>query len=1375
MGLTEQRYKDIREKLDTLGYRQPLGIDSLLLVEHLLADLLHTTESLKHYKSIAQETLEKFGELQYGVEPYKSDNARLIKECNSLHQRLIEEREGAEKQQKELKNRVRTLENINTDLEFICNQHLSKIHQLNVELATKGQKILNLKGIKKNVSNSGLKKDYKKDYISSRSGSSDDKQQSSHNTYPTQVSSHSDFYKTGITSSNICNLSKNQYDSLIKELKSLKEEKAELIEEIASVKKKVATRNEEIIRLQDLLEGGRPVMAVKKECYYCSCKDCCMRSNISSAEYKLQEQLKECQELQHEAMCRAVKMAERNKRLEEELKFIKHCNCKYSSDANDDRVENLNELLESKDKEIEVLKVKLKEMVKSKGDLEADKSKLDQILEEVVEERKQLNDRVNRLCIIERDLMAEIDRLNNVSEKQRIRLVELEERLSVAEKLVPIKPVKKIVAKDNRMTNLSQRKVQSPSAHANKAAAMKETKHKSGLVASKKGSPIKSSKVTDQSQKKDKGDYDRKLPKASCLCQCECQSFHSLQSKKPCQCGHDSAEMSNGYSSIEADTTPSRSSSPRRSSSPVSVKKFKPSYVQKQNDLKLNGGSTETEKKSIIEFKDSCKEELRRAKENLIEERKKFEETIKELTQKQVELMQKLNEKEVDILNISAAATAAVEGRYSSEKRQTDQRHNQDETGEPCWVKLERCQAERDYYYKEFTTLCDQITSAVDVNVDPGANRGQSVMLILQRLLTERDFYFKEYNKLQERLVTSNIADVSGGGTDAPNSVDVDELRSKLNDKEDEILSLKQQLRDAFQMSHVVGEPHPSTLSSVQRGKIYHLEMERDAAKNDVKRLEEDREALKERLKDITEVNACEVARMEKTQLCLEEKINKMEHERRELLSNINDLNSKTRSLEDDLKCHRDEMNKIYSEHAHQRSQLSHVKMLQEQTDRALNTSQDILTQTEAELASALDRIQELERERLMLERELHNIRSDRCTMSANLNTLDQQKDALLLKVDEKTERIVYLEKELRQRDNRVTYLEDVLSDIKQKFDEAIDANKHCETETKRAFKEAENLRQELVVLERSRDHAVRENKRLHDDLSSMTQECVSTSRALENARREVEDLKMQLQGYVAEVQRVEEILQSKESERTEMLEQYRNLSEEATVLESSNHTLESEAKSTKTSLRVAEEKINDLERNLLDKDALLKGYEEQMADLTTHVAALEMKLCKQVEKKQDLECELQNLRELCSKLEKHKDTLSRHVEEIESDKAHLEKNYQHVKCKHGDLEEELRRERKNSATLENILAESRQETLEKNVSCNDLKRQVELLHSKVSELQAKLDHGNEALRRCQIETSDYRQRVDDLRREISDERLEFERIHSEAQSFESLSSLSPS
>ena len=47
---TERRFTSLRKRLDQLGYRQPLGIESLPLVEKLFGDLLHTTESLKSSK-----------------------------------------------------------------------------------------------------------------------------------------------------------------------------------------------------------------------------------------------------------------------------------------------------------------------------------------------------------------------------------------------------------------------------------------------------------------------------------------------------------------------------------------------------------------------------------------------------------------------------------------------------------------------------------------------------------------------------------------------------------------------------------------------------------------------------------------------------------------------------------------------------------------------------------------------------------------------------------------------------------------------------------------------------------------------------------------------------------------------------------------------------------------------------------------------------------------------------------------------------------------------------------------------------------------------------------------------------------------------------
>lgn len=45
--MSEAKFVSLRKRLDQLGYRQSLSVDSVPLAERLLGDLLHTTESLK--------------------------------------------------------------------------------------------------------------------------------------------------------------------------------------------------------------------------------------------------------------------------------------------------------------------------------------------------------------------------------------------------------------------------------------------------------------------------------------------------------------------------------------------------------------------------------------------------------------------------------------------------------------------------------------------------------------------------------------------------------------------------------------------------------------------------------------------------------------------------------------------------------------------------------------------------------------------------------------------------------------------------------------------------------------------------------------------------------------------------------------------------------------------------------------------------------------------------------------------------------------------------------------------------------------------------------------------------------------------------------
>lgn len=61
------------------------------------------------------------------------------------------------------------------------------------------------------------------------------------------------------------------------------------------------------------------------------------------------------------------------------------------------------------------------------------------------------------------------------------------------------------------------------------------------------------------------------------------------------------------------------------------------------------------------------------------------------------------------------------------------------------------------------------------------------------------------------------------------------------------------------------------------------------------------------------------------------------------------------------------------------------------------------------------------------------------------------------------------------------------------------------------------------------------------------------------------------------------------------MLDQFRSLSQEATALESSNHTLENEATQSRVQLSVALDHANELERRLEGQETLIKSYERQV------------------------------------------------------------------------------------------------------------------------------------------------------------------------------------
>lgn len=159
-SISEQKYINLRKRLDQLGYRQTLGIESLPLIEKLFNDLVHTTESLKKSKLELNKSVDNLNTslkqnlslngtgndstTQVSIQAYKSDNAKLIKENNELHLQLIQSKDDFEAKLRDFKIGMNQMQHENSDLRFLNTQYLHKLRAIEKESKDKSKKILEL-------------------------------------------------------------------------------------------------------------------------------------------------------------------------------------------------------------------------------------------------------------------------------------------------------------------------------------------------------------------------------------------------------------------------------------------------------------------------------------------------------------------------------------------------------------------------------------------------------------------------------------------------------------------------------------------------------------------------------------------------------------------------------------------------------------------------------------------------------------------------------------------------------------------------------------------------------------------------------------------------------------------------------------------------------------------------------------------------------------------------------------------------------------------------------------------------------------------------------------------------------------------------------
>ncbi|XP_077254912.1 uncharacterized protein LOC143893424 isoform X1 [Temnothorax americanus] len=1130
------RYRTVRKHLDNLGYKQALSLDALPLIEALLADLVQTTDSLEHFKAVARENVEACGQLQLTVDPYKCDNARLVRECNQLHSDLIETKEAHQKQVKDLKRQIYKLECECNDLQLTSSRNIHKIKELEAESAAKSKKILELQGkcLKPTVINVGFAAKKRPSFPLRRPVLEAEPMPKARSNGPLPKLSSVDPKIIDVIS-----MADHKMNCLSQEVTKLRADLLLQTDTVETLEKQLTTKEREIIRLRKMLEDGHSYVPVGRDC---TCRKIEKKAGVTygdvteinevrilqQAKLELEQQLKESLNKQHDAMSQAMKLAARNEELEKELRDIDHvalaveADCNSTVKENNRRVCRLQGKLEDVMMQVHVLEreltVERREVQELRADLEAcrlEKRNVQRTLESTLDEKKQMSDRINQLTVIA---------CKNNSEKCDMDY--------------------QTAAKDREI--------------------------------------IIDTNNFDMQKRIDEGN----LKIASLQ--------HTIQR----------LEMERDH--------------------------YRKEYI-------------------------NCRDEQRRT----------FDKDNADLWAQVCELKRELIDKEQVLSKIHQEKEELCHEKEDLEARLQTYKGQQRQMCIPC----------------RSCSLCKPIRICSCASGSP-----------------------------------ISIGDIS------------------------------------------------TTKTMLER-----LERERDTARADVERLIEERDALRERLKMMSDTHVCEQLRLKESLVEAENRLKHMEKERQDLLVTQGTRRAAINGLEDQLGDVQEELRRTKQELMAQRTQYFQLRTLQDQTDQALGDAQGQLSRAESDLNKAMDRNRSMEQQQVQLNDQIKELKQEINTLRSSMTLLDQEKDRLLMALDEKTEKIAALERELMHKDQQTEGVQQQIRDLQHKNEICVDQSAEQERQLRSLQLEMETLQRQFEAASVDRENAIQENRKLQDDLAAATCEVRNMQRELETSRAECYDLKRQLQTYVSEVRRAEELLNRKENERTEMLNHFRSLSLEATVLENNNHSLESEAAEARGALQTARHQILDLERQLADRDCLIKGYETQISNLTQSVASMETQLRQQIEQRNRAEADLMAVRDLCVKLDQQKDTLVEQLGDKDTVKAHYEAQLSRLKAEQSIVQDQIARDRVTVERLETLLDQARQESVNAQATNQELQNEISRLKQKVSELQSKLSSESAELRQYQNQAAEYSKQISELRRQVTNER--FDRARKEEESRRSLNS----
>lgn len=526
------------------------------------------------------------------------------------------------------------------------------------------------------------------------------------------------------------------------------------------------------------------------------------------------------------------------------------------------------------------------------------------------------------------------------------------------------------------------------------------------------------------------------------------------------------------------------------------------------------------------------------------------------------------------------------------------------------------------------------------------------------------------------------------------------------------------------------------------------MQTDMNIAREENKRLQEEVVCVRNQMREFTNY------KYDSNKL-VENHIQKLEYDKGTLTSANSDLKNKLHTTENKLQQLNEKTAFLAHELDNYKVKYNHLKKVNLHLELSLKNNEAAAKQTELDLNQSMARLHVLEKELKSAREEIILLKKEKLEVRENLLRLDSEKDDLLLKIDDKTILISKLDKELQCKNTQMAQIENKTCKLQTQLQSIERLLQAAEDKSRDYAKHNRKIEQEIISIKSCNEDLSQENQSLKRELTAVSQDNVSLSQALEKSRKESEDLKRELQTYVDEVRRVEKILLEKEREREALLEQFNALSAEASHLGSNQQSLECEANLARDNLRDTQHKLSLLQKDASAKDSTVSCMENQIRQLSDEVVQLQAKILEMGDRELMLTTDLDAARNLCSTLEEQKQYYGNQLSEITNSEQILREELDRFACQNEALQKQLCHEQKSSYTLENLLATSRHEAMEKSLYNEDLTNEMKKMKQTVLALESKLNSVTSALSDCQSACAEYHTQNTYLRREITNEKFE--------------------